>query len=142
MRRTKTAVLIALSVIATNAVGCERSERYGEPPASTYSVAQFILSTDSFADTVTGAAVLPDFFPAAKTLPLLGRFFTPGDYASAGQPVVVLNRELWGRRFNSGPATIGTRVRLNGQDATVVGVAPPGFAWPKGVVVWVPQYSK
>jgi hypothetical protein len=142
MRCTQTAVLVALSVIAITTVGCRRSDQYVEPPANTYSVAQFALSTDSFGDTVTGASVLPDFFPASKARPLLGRFFTPGDYESAAQPVVVMSHELWTRRFNTEPATIGKRVQLNGRDATVVGVAPPGFAWPKDVLVWVPQSPK
>jgi hypothetical protein len=142
MRCTQTAVLVAVSAIAINALGCSRSDQYVEPAANTYSVAQFTLSTDSFADTVTGAAVLPDFFPASKALPLLGRFFAPRDYEAVGEPVVVMSLELWKRRFNTEPTTIGKRVRLNGRDAIVVGVAPRGFAWPKDVSVWVPQSPK
>jgi MacB-like periplasmic core domain len=138
MRCKQTAVLVALSVIAISTVGCRRSEQYAEPPPNTYSVAQFTLSTDSVADTVTGASVLPDFFPATKGRPLLGRSFAPGDYESVAQPVVVISDELWKRRFNTEPTIIGKRVRLNGRDVTVVGVAPPGFAWPKGALVWVP----
>ena len=142
MRCTQTAALVAVSVIAINTVGCKRSAQYGEPPANTYSVARFTLSTDSFGDTVTGATVSPDFFPASRTRPLLGRFFAPREYESVAQPVVVISHEFWGQRFNSEPAMIGKRVRLNGRDVTVVGVAAPGFAWPKDVSMWVPQSPK
>jgi hypothetical protein len=36
------------------------------------------------------------------------------------------------------PKIIGQRMRLNGREATIVGVAPSVFAFPKGAEVWQP----
>jgi hypothetical protein len=135
----KLRVLSALSVAAIGATGCERSPKYAEPPASSYSVGQFILEV---ADTVTGATVSPEFFGAANARPLLGRFFLPVEYESIRQPVVVISDKLWRQRFKAAPQLIGTRVQLNGQPVTVIGVAPPDFEWPTGAAVWLPRVPR
>jgi hypothetical protein len=140
MKRTLR-VLSTWSVAAIAAAGCERSSKYVEPPASSYSVGRFTLPTE-FADTVTGAMVSPEFFTASNVRPLLGRFFLPSEYESVRQPVVVISDKLWRRRFNAAPQLIGTRVQLNGRPVTVVGVAPPDFGWPTDASVWLPRVSR
>lgn len=134
-------VLCTLSVAAFAAAGCGRSNNFGEPPAGSYSVDQFTLTTE-FADTVTGAMVSPEFFTASNVRPLLGRFFLPSEYEAVGQPVVVISDKLWRRRFSAAPQVIGTRVQLNGRAATVIGVAPPDFEWPTGAAVWLPRIPR
>jgi hypothetical protein len=140
--RRRTALCAALSVISTCAMGCTRADRYDEPLPRTYAVARLTLSTDSFSDTVSGATVLPEFFAASNVRPLLGRFFVEGEYESVASPVVVLSHELWTKRFGAQPSIIGTRVRLDGREVTIVGVAPPEFGWPKGVSLWVPRSAR
>jgi len=141
MKRTL-GVLSTLSVAAIAAAGCERSSKYVEPPANSYSVGRFTLATE-FADTVTGAMVSPEFFTASNVRPLLGRFFLPSEYeSSVGEPVVVISDKLWRRRFNAAPQLIGTRVQLNGRPVTVVGVAAPDFAWPTDAAVWLPRVPR
>ena len=137
MKRTLR-VLSALTVAAFSAVGCERSSKYVEPPAGSYSVEQFTLATE-VADTVTGAMVSPEFFTASNVRPLLGRFFLASEYDSVGEPVVVISDKLWRRRFSASPQVIGTRVPVNGRAMTLIGVAPPDFEWPTGAEVWVPR---
>src|SRR5205823_5879024 len=41
--------------------------------------------------------------------------------------VVVLGPDFWKQEFASDPSVLGRRVRLNGADFTVVGVAPETF---------------
>ena len=134
-------VLSALSVAAISAAGCERFSKYGEPPAGSYSVDRFLLTTE-LADTVAGVTVSPEFFSASNVRPLLGRFFFPTEYQSTAQPVVVISEKLWRQRFNAAPQVIGTRVQLNGRAVTLVGVAPPDFEWPAGAAVWLPRVPK
>jgi len=140
MKRTLR-VMSTLSVAAIGAVGCDRWGKYAEPPASSYSVGQFIVGTE-VADTVTGATVSPEFFTASNARPLLGRFFLPIEYESIREPVVVISDKLWRGRFKGVPQLIGTRVQLNGRPVTVVGVAPPDFEWPTGAAVWVPRVPR
>ena len=137
MNRTLRA-LSNLSVAAIAAAGCERTSKYVEPPARSYSVGRFTLVAE-FADTVTGAMVSPEFFTASNVRPLLGRLFLPSEYESSAQPVVVISDKLWRRRFNAAPQLIGTRVQLNGRPVTVVGVVPPDFGWPSDAAVWLPR---
>jgi len=134
-------VLAALSLVAIGPAGCERSSKFREPPAGSYSVEQFTLTTE-LADTVTGAMVSPEFFTASGVRPLLGRFFFPGEYEAVGQPVAVISHEFWRRRFGAAPQVIGTRVQLNGRAVIVIGVAPPGFESPTGAAVWLPRVAR
>src|SRR5690606_28045437 len=46
--------------------------------------------------------------------------------------------ELWQRRFQGDPSIIGGQVRLGRELHTVVGVMPPGFAFPVSHQAWTP----
>ena len=85
-----------------------------------------------------GSMVTPGVFAALAVPPALGRL--PGDadvHADAG-PVVVLSDALWRSRFGADPDVLGRRVRLDGRPHTVVGVMPPGFAFPDEAELWIP----
>ena len=133
-----TTVLAALGVAIIAAASCERSSKYAEPPAASYTVDRFTLAPE-LTDTLTGAMVSPEFFTTSNVRPLLGRFFLESEYQTVGQPVVVISDELWRRRFNAAPQVIGERVQLNGRAVMVIGVAPADFVWPTGAAVWLPR---
>ena len=63
-----------------------------------------------------------EFLQALAVQPLVGRTFTAEETQPGQTDVVVLNRELWLRRFHGDPQIVGRTVRLDGHDATVVGV--------------------
>ena len=134
-------VLPAVSVAIIAATSCERSSKYVEPPAASYTVDRFTLAPEP-TDTLTGAMVSPEFFSTSNVRPLLGRFFLPIEYETVGQPVMVISDELWRRRFKASPQVLGERVQLNGQAVMVIGVAPADFAWPTGAAVWLPRVPR
>ena len=70
----------------------------------------------------------------------LGRTFLPSEtVAEAQEAVVVLHDGTWKRRFGSDPGVLGRKVRLNGVEHTVIGVAPPGFdGLSQDVELWLP----
>ena len=88
--------------------------------------------------TVTGATVTGDFFATLGAQPVFGRLLTAEDAKVGADDVAVLGYGLWRRQFGGDPTIIGQRMRLNGRAATIVGVAPSGFAFPKGAEVWQP----
>ena len=88
--------------------------------------------------TVTGATVTGDFFATLGEEPVFGRLLRAADAKVGSDDVVVLGYGLWRRQFGGNPKIIGQRLRLNGREATIVGVAPSGFAFPKGAEVWQP----
>ena len=134
-------VLPVVSVAIIAATSCERSSKYVEPPAASYTVDRFTLAPEP-TDTLTGAMVSPEFFSASNVRPLLGRFFLPIEYETVGQPVMVISDELWRRRFKAAPQVIGERVQLNARAVIVVGVAPADFVWPTGAAVWLPRVPR
>src|SRR5918998_5610528 len=89
-----------------------------------------------------GMIVSANYFDVLGVAPERGRFFSPEEEAEPGaHPVAVLSHAAWERRFGADPSAIGQPVRLNGQQFTVVGVAPKGFTSTLPVFapdVWVP----
>jgi putative ABC transport system permease protein len=59
--------------------------------------------------------------------PALGRGFRAEEDEAGGAPVAVLGHDAWQSLFGGDRGVLGRRVRLNGVDLTVVGVAPPRF---------------
>jgi predicted permease len=75
-----------------------------------------------------GMIVSANYFDVLGVAPERGRFFSPEEEAEPGaHAVAVLSHAAWERRFGADPSVVGQNVRLNGQQFTVVGVAPKGF---------------
>ena len=60
----------------------------------------------------------------------MGRTFTDADDQTGAEPVVVLSYGFWQRRFNGDAAIVGRSMRLDGRNATVIGVMPRDFEYP------------
>ena len=73
-------------------------------------------------------AVTGDFFSGLQLAPLLGRFIEPGEGEHpGGETVVVLGYQFWQSRFGGNPDVVGITVRIDGQPARTIAVAPPGL---------------
>ena len=83
------------------------------------------------------AYVTTDFFSTLRTNPEIGRGFLAGEGEPGNDNVAILANELWKERFGSDSEILGKAIRLDGVSRTVVGIMPPGFAFP-GVSVWMP----
>src|SRR5438132_971048 len=60
--------------------------------------------------------------------PTIGRGFRADEDQVPGRDaVVVVGRRLWEEELGSDPAVLGRRVRINGNELTVIGVAPAEF---------------
>ncbi|MEO8453326.1 MAG: ABC transporter permease, partial [Gemmatimonadota bacterium] len=80
-----------------------------------------------------------DLFSVLGTSPMLGR---PIQRADAQDRVMVLGHELWTSRFGADSSIIGRTIRLSDQPFTVIGVMPPGFAFPsRGYSLWTSYQS-
>lgn len=91
-------------------------------------------------ERVYGLLVSDNYFHSLRLHPAIGRFFTAED-AAVRTPVAVISHGLWHSRFAGRPDIAGERIRMNGIEATVVGVTPREF---QGTVsglafdIWVP----
>ena len=90
----------------------------------------------------TGAYVTEDFLRILGVRPALGRDFTAADNRPGAAKVTIISHGIWQRDFGGSSAIVGTPIRLNGGAATIVGVMPPGFAFPVNDELWVPLYSE
>ncbi len=68
----------------------------------------------------------------------VGRVFTAAEDTPANHRVAVLADGFWRRRFGADPAIVGRSLTLDGESYTVVGVAPPRFAFPARRDLWLP----
>ena len=89
-------------------------------------------------ERLQGAAITWDLFPVLGVAPFLGRHFNPDDDRPGAEPVVMLNHEVWQRRYQGDPSLVGKSVSVNGKPHTVVGVMPPKFSFPEQQKIWVP----
>ncbi len=82
-------------------------------------------------------------FSVLGTQPILGRGFAPEDEVDGtgwGLPGrnAVISYGLWQQLFGADARVLGATIRLDGNPFTVIGVAPPGFDFPHGAVLWKP----
>ena len=93
---------------------------------------------DGSIEPAVGAEVTASAFRIMGTPPLLGRVLTDRDELPGEPPVVVLGHALWKARFESDPGVLGRPVKLGSVNATVVGVMPEGYAFPRNHWIWAP----
>ena len=84
-----------------------------------------------------GNWVTVDFFDILGVRPAAGRVFSRAQDATPAEPMVVISDAVWQRVFNGSQDAVGTRVRLNGEPHTVVGVMPPRAEWPEVSKLWI-----
>jgi len=83
---------------------------------------------DAVPKVLIGALATGNFFQVLEVQPELGRTFRlEEDQVRSRDAVVVLGHNLWEREFASDPSVLGRRVRINGTEFTVIGVAPATF---------------
>jgi predicted permease len=86
------------------------------------------LSADGRVDQVLASYVTGNYFSVLGVKPALGRLILGSEENQPGeQPVLVLGYSYWQKRFGGNPGVIGKQVRVNGKQATIIGVAPKQF---------------
>ena len=100
------------------------------------------LSTAEHPEHAEGNEVSVGAFDLLGIHPALGRSFLPED-ATPGHDhvdhVVILSDAVWRRDFAADPHVVGRQVRLDGVPCLVIGVMPPGFAFPQLSEFWTPR---
>ena len=101
----------------------------------------------TFANLLVGTAppvraptvfVTHDFFDTLGLPMSHGRDFQADDEPEGVEPTVVISAGLWHQRFGADAGVLGTRIRVDGIDRTVIGVAPGGLDFPVDAALWVP----
>ena len=106
----------------------DRSKSFEGLAAFTYLTAGFAADPTSAPKLKMGMLASGNLFTVMGVEPTFGRGFRrEEDQVPGRDAVVVLGRALWEQEFGSDPAVLGRRVRINGNELTVIGVAPSEF---------------
>src|SRR5688500_13638817 len=98
---------------------------------------------DGVPERVRGQVVTANLFRTLGVLPVRGRAFLDDEDRPGTERVAIIGHGLWERRFGRSADVIGQPIVLDREPYTVVGVMPPGFDFPGGLVygaaeVWIP----
>src|SRR6201996_7216628 len=105
---------------------------------STLNPATVSLATNGRAEQVHRVIASGNLFSLLGVSPLIGRTLNARDEVAGNDHVAVLSASAWERYFGRAPSVVGRAVDLNGASYTVVGVLPPGAAYPADGDVWLP----
>jgi len=106
------------------------------------------LTNQGDAERITGVVATPSLFSTLGVSARIGRTFLAEDAEPDGdrsvmwvpaQAVVLLSDALWRSAFAADPDVVGRELRLSGRSHRVIGVMPPGFAFPnRETRLWLP----
>ncbi len=126
-------------IVSAATVAAWRGSRTVEGPAA-YGTRGYLWATPDGADRISGGRLSAGVLPILRVQPFLGRFFHQADEEAGHDGVVVLSHGFWLERFGGRTDAIGQHMRLDGRDHEIVGVTPPGFAFPTAQArLWTPE---
>jgi putative ABC transport system permease protein len=88
------------------------------------------------ADFVQGGTVSWTMFHVLGIAPQIGRDFREEEDRIGVAHVLIISDRLWHDRFEGKSDVIGKNITVNGIPTTVIGVMPPGFAFPAAADAW------
>lgn len=96
-------------------------------------------SSESFTpQRVPGALCSANLFETLGVRPIVGRSFREQEDRPGAPRVAIISYGLWKQRFAGSPDVIHQQIRLDENNYNIIGVMPPGFAFPnRNDQVWV-----
>ena len=106
----------------------DRNRTFEGLVAASYAFFGFGPNQDTLPRMKWGLYVSGNFFRVLGVEPALGRSFRDDeDQVEGRDPVVVLGHDFWVGQFAASPSVLGSHIRLNGIQFSVIGVAPAHF---------------
>jgi len=110
---------------------------------SAWSTERINLIDDGVAVPVDAGVISPGLFATLGVKLSIGREFLPQEDIPGGDVnKVILSHALWEKRFNADAGTLGRVIRTSLGSFAVVGVASPGFLFPRDSALWIPIESE
>ena len=97
----------------------------------------FMHGSDVVVLNLAGASA--NYFDVLGTRPALGRLLRTEDGQAGASLVLVLRYTAWRQNFGGDPSVIGQSLVIPStrQRVRIIGVAPPGFAYPSSADAWI-----
>lgn len=83
-----------------------------------------------------GLLVNAGLFELLGVAPVVGRLVSKADDQPGAERVALISYRLWQDRFGGAADIVGRPVRINANDARIIGVMPEGFTYPAAQQVW------
>jgi putative ABC transport system permease protein len=83
--------------------------------------------------------VSDEFFHVFGVKPVAGRLIESEDRRRGSPAAVVVSAAFARSQFGASVEAVGRTIRVSNESSVIVGVAPPGFAFPDGTEIWVPM---
>ena len=99
----------------------------------------FNLSEGGRSERISGERITANLPDLLGVRPILGRTFTRQEDTAGNDHAILLGYSLWKRHFSGRADVLGSTVKLNDIDFTVVGVMPPSFSFPHDAEIWKPM---
>ena len=119
----------------------DRGEQFSEIAAFLGPVPLVLGLPGGEPERLWGHLATPNYFSTLGVQPLAGRLFG-AEEERGSPPVVVIGARLWRARFGGALSAVGRTVRINGQPAMVIGIAPENFAGASPMLaaadLWIP----
>ena len=86
-----------------------------------------------------GAFLTINTFDVLRIQPVLGRGFITEDEVPGAPFTAILSHKVWQSRYAGDPSVLSRTIKVNGEQATIIGVMGEGFGFPGGQDIWVPM---
>jgi putative ABC transport system permease protein len=115
-----------------------REQSHSFAALAAYADSPATVSGGDLPQSIRAAVVTADFFPLLGFSARIGRTFSSAEQTEGTAPTAVIGYGLWQRAFGGSPSVIGRSLRVGGIEPTIVGIMPPGFAYPEKTELWMP----
>jgi putative ABC transport system permease protein len=104
--------------------------------AEMYSV-ETVVSAGEAPDRVNVAHVSKDFFPVMGVQPVVGRLFVPEELQFGTAATALVSYSYWKTRMHEARDFENLKFSISNTPVAIIGVLPPGFAFPDNSQIWV-----
>ncbi len=111
-----------------------------------YQATSFSLTGVGEPEQIEAVRATSNLFQTLGVPVRIGRSSTTAEDRIGAAKAAVLSHDFWLHRYNGNPRAVGSTLRLDEEQYTVIGVMPPGFAFPatntsvgKPPALWVPM---
>jgi len=94
------------------------------------------VSNGRDAERVQAGQISRNLFATLGVLPSVGRTFSEDEATEHGPVAVLISDALWDRLFGRAADVLSRTISIEGVGVPIVGVMPPGFAYPAGTDIW------
>src|SRR5215471_9405818 len=97
------------------------------------------LTGRGIAERIRGSVVSANYFELIGSQPAMGRAFSDDEEHAGKEHVAILSNRCWKQRFGADPNALGSKITLNNESYTVIGVLPPHPIFDRySTEIWLP----